>query len=90
MSAGEGSSSSSLAQRRFDTNRLDYQNYLLLIQRVQRELQEDVDEAQLQEGWDAATQQGIAAWADDRDSIFRFLRVCSIFFAPDKFLIQLL
>ena len=69
------SSSLSPAERLLRDNRQQYQDHLLLIERVQAGLKKDIERLQSQEGWDIPAQQGIAAWADDKDNVFRFLQV---------------
>lgn len=73
------SSSLTPAERRFQDTRQEYRDYLPLTGQVQADLREDVEQLQSQEGWDLPTQQGIAAWVEDRDTIFRFLKVSEPF-----------
>lgn len=63
------------AEQRFRENLQEYQDYLPLTERAQSQLRDDVELLQSQESWDPATQRGIAVWVDDRENIFRFLRV---------------
>lgn len=52
-----------------------YLDYLSLTEQVQANLKEDVDQLRSQEGWDHATALGVDEWVEDRDSIWRVLRV---------------
>ena len=82
-SSSEGNAKSSntrpnipLHELRFKANQQAYQEYLPLAEILQQDLRQDAEQLQSQEGWDLATQQGVANWVEDRDSVFRFIKVC--------------
>ena len=62
-------------ERRFRQRRQEYQSYLPLIERVQADLEDHIEQLRTLSGWDIPTQRGISEWLEDRDSIFRALRV---------------
>jgi hypothetical protein len=59
----------------FHRHREEYQRYLHLTEAVQSELLGDVEELRAQEGWDEETSSGVQDWIEDKDSIWRLLRV---------------
>lgn len=60
----------------FKRHQEEFQRYYHLTASVQRELLADVEELRVQEGWDEEVYEGVRAWVDDRNSIWRLLRVC--------------
>lgn len=59
----------------FKRHQEEYQRYIHLTESVQRELLEDVEELRAQEGWDEEVHTGVTDWVQDKDSIWRLLRV---------------
>jgi hypothetical protein len=59
----------------FHRHREEYQRYLHLTEAVQNDLSGDVDALKAQEGWDQDTAAGVQEWIEDKDAMWRLLRV---------------
>ncbi|KAL7422758.1 hypothetical protein Q5752_002051 [Cryptotrichosporon argae] len=52
----------------------EYDEHVALMERAERELRDDADELQAQEGWDREARDGVREWLEDRDNVWRALR----------------
>ena len=62
-------------ERRFKANKQSFADHLAVTEQLQAELSKDVQELADQDGWDETTRQGVNAWLEDKEVIFRFLKV---------------
>jgi hypothetical protein len=60
---------------RFRANRRDFQDRLAVVRKIQADLGDEVERLTAVERWDEVVTRGIGVWAQDRDNIFRFLKV---------------